>query len=57
MFIASAEQDYFDYSLVGSASWAVDIDKDGTINYKFIGPVNQEILDNEIVPLLRKLLG
>jgi len=33
------------------------IDKDGTINYKFIGPINQEILDNEIVPLLRKLLG
>jgi hypothetical protein len=24
VFIASAEQDYFDYSLVGSASWAVE---------------------------------
>lgn len=33
------------------------VEKDGTINYKFIGPINQEILDNEIVPLLRKLLG
>ena len=33
------------------------IDKDGLINRKFIGPINQQILDEEIVPLLRKLLG
>ncbi len=33
------------------------IDKDGIIKYKFIGPINQEILDTEIVPLIKELLG
>jgi cytochrome c biogenesis protein CcmG/thiol:disulfide interchange protein DsbE len=33
------------------------VDKEGIIQYKYIGPVNQQALDNEIVPLLRKLLG
>lgn len=31
------------------------IDKNGTIKYKFIGPINQGTLDREIVPLLREL--
>jgi len=33
------------------------IDKKGMIHYKFIGPVTQEALDSEIVPMLRKLTG
>ena len=33
------------------------IDKDGIIKYKFIGPINQEILDTEIVPLIKELMG
>jgi cytochrome c biogenesis protein CcmG/thiol:disulfide interchange protein DsbE len=31
------------------------VDKNGTIRYKYIGPINQEVLDTEIVPLLREL--
>ncbi len=33
------------------------VDKNGLIKYKFIGPINQGTLDNEIVPLLRELTG
>ena len=33
------------------------IDKDGIIKFKFIGPINQEVLDTEIVPLIKDLLG
>jgi cytochrome c biogenesis protein CcmG/thiol:disulfide interchange protein DsbE len=31
------------------------VDKNGTIRYKYIGPINQEVIDTEIVPLLREL--
>ena len=33
------------------------IDKDGIIKFKFIGPINQEVLDTEIVPLIKELRG
>ena len=33
------------------------IDKNGTIKYKYIGPINQEVIDTEIAPLLRELLS
>ncbi|GBE08282.1 thiol:disulfide interchange protein DsbE [bacterium BMS3Bbin11] len=31
------------------------IDKKGIIRYKYIGPINNRVVDDEIVPLLRKL--
>ena len=31
------------------------IDSDGMIRYKHIGPINQNVLDNEILPLLRRI--
>jgi cytochrome c biogenesis protein CcmG/thiol:disulfide interchange protein DsbE len=31
--------------------------KDGLIKYKHIGPITLEILDKEVVPLLKKLTG
>ena len=33
------------------------IGKDGLIKYKHIGPVTQESLNNEVIPVLRKLTG
>ena len=33
------------------------IGKDGLIKYKHIGPVTQESLNNEVIPVLRKLIG
>ena len=33
------------------------VDKKGTIKYKYIGPINLEVLEKEIVPLLRELLS
>ena len=31
------------------------IDSEGMIRYKHIGPINQNVLDNEILPLLRRI--
>jgi len=33
------------------------IGKDGLIKYKHIGPVTQESLNNEVIPVLHKLIG
>jgi len=33
------------------------IGKDGFIKYKHIGPVTQESLDSEVIPMLKQLLG
>ena len=33
------------------------VDKTGVIRYKYIGPINQQVIDTEIAPLLRELTG
>ena len=33
------------------------VDKAGVIRYKYIGPINQQVIDAEIAPLLRELTG
>jgi cytochrome c biogenesis protein CcmG/thiol:disulfide interchange protein DsbE len=45
-----------DYGVYGVPETYV-IDKQGVIRYKRIGPVNREILDAKILPLVRKLQG
>jgi cytochrome c biogenesis protein CcmG, thiol:disulfide interchange protein DsbE len=43
-----------DYGVYGVPETFV-IDKQGVIRYKHIGPVNREVLDRTIMPLVRKL--
>ena len=43
-----------DYGVYGVPETYV-IDKAGSIRYKLIGPVTQELVDGEILPLVRKL--
>jgi cytochrome c biogenesis protein CcmG/thiol:disulfide interchange protein DsbE len=45
-----------DYGVYGVPETYV-IDKQGVIRYKRIGPVNREVLDAKILPLVRKLQG
>lgn len=45
-----------DYGVYGVPETYV-IDKQGVIRYKRIGPVNREVLEAKILPLLRKLQG
>ena len=45
-----------DYGVYGVPETYV-IDKQGVIRYKRIGPVDREVLDTKILPLVRKLQG
>ena len=45
-----------DYGVYGVPETYV-IDKQGVIRYKRIGPVDREVLDAKILPLVRKLQG